>query len=165
MEFQRAMHRLKTIKRIKLASLHQMTLAPAGYIARILESGAVVGDEVEIDRSVYRVIALQYRGKSKTVKSTSVEPTVADMATNAGYAAWRATQSLLRGDTLLVDAEIYAARADACNACEYWDASARLGLGKCKHKKCGCTKFKRWLTTEKCPLGKWEPAPVDNPAK
>jgi len=118
-----------------------------------------------LDRLKARVRELKAERRASRPAPVRIEPTVADMATNAGYAAWRATQALLRGDALLVGADIYAARSDACNACEYWDASARLGLGKCKHKKCGCTKFKRWMATEKCPLGKWESAPVDNPAK
>ncbi len=47
------------------------------------------------------------------------------------------------------------ARKAACQKCEFWDGSARLGLGKCNHEKCGCTKLKWWLSTEKCPDGRW----------
>lgn len=54
-----------------------------------------------------------------------------------------------------VSGETYAARASACEACPMWDGAARLGLGKCNAPGCGCTKLKRWLATEKCPLCKW----------
>ncbi|MGH7960190.1 MAG: hypothetical protein ACREH8_24715, partial [Opitutaceae bacterium] len=49
-----------------------------------------------------------------------------------------------------VTREQYDARIAVCDACEFWDGKARLGLGKCKAPGCGCTKFKRWLATEQC---------------
>lgn len=51
----------------------------------------------------------------------------------------------------VVSEPVYQARAAACGACEYWAPKARLGLGKCRAPGCGCTKFKRWLATERCP--------------
>ena len=53
----------------------------------------------------------------------------------------------------IVDQTQYAARVAACDSCPQWDSAARFGLGKCR--ACGCTRFKRWLATEKCPLSKW----------
>lgn len=63
------------------------------------------------------------------------------------------------GAPVVTEAE-YAARTAACEACELWDATARLGLGKCQAPGCGCTKFKRYLATEKCkhPAGARWPA-------
>ncbi len=79
------------------------------------------------------------------------EPTLADLATNfTGAVARWAGQGFPT-----VPAEQYVARAAVCEACEFWDGTARLGLGKCNAPGCGCTKLKRWLATEKCPLGKW----------
>ena len=40
-----------------------------------------------------------------------------------------------------------------CDTCQYWKASARLGMGKCL--KCGCTSLKLKFDTESCPTGKW----------
>jgi len=79
------------------------------------------------------------------------EPTLVDLATNfaTATARWAAE------GFPVVDQAVYAARAAACDACEYWDGAARLGLGKCKHAKCGCTRFKRWLATERCPIARW----------
>lgn len=83
------------------------------------------------------------------------EPTAADLATHAAFAAWRAAAAAARGDSVVVAPETLAARTAACIACELWDPRARFGLGKCRHPKCGCTKLKRWLTTESCPLARW----------
>jgi hypothetical protein len=83
------------------------------------------------------------------------EPTIAELATNAGFAAWRAAAAIARGERVLVTEPEYRARETACEACGYWDGSSRFGLGKCNHRGCGCTKLKRWLATESCPIGKW----------
>lgn len=49
--------------------------------------------------------------------------------------------------------EEHAARMDICNKCEFWDAQARFGLGKCQ--KCGCTGAKQWIASSTCPIGLW----------
>ena len=41
-------------------------------------------------------------------------------------------------------------RKEICLACEHWQAAP---IPKCK--VCGCTGLKRWMATERCPLGKW----------
>jgi hypothetical protein len=54
----------------------------------------------------------------------------------------------------IVSDDIYNQRHAICSACEYWEAGAFLGSGRCE--KCGCsTKAKLRLATEKCPVGKW----------
>jgi hypothetical protein len=79
------------------------------------------------------------------------EPTLAELAANftSAVARW-----IGAGAPVVAEAT-YHARAAACAACSLWDASARAGLGKCQAPGCGCTKLKRWLATERCPLGKW----------
>jgi hypothetical protein len=79
------------------------------------------------------------------------EPTASELAANFAGAMARWSSA----GFAIVDERTYAARAAICEACPHWDARARLGLGKCCAPGCGCTKFKRWLATEKCPLGKW----------
>lgn len=44
-------------------------------------------------------------------------------------------------------------RTEICLLCPFWDALARMGMGKCK--KCGCSSAKLKLASEKCPMGKW----------
>jgi len=94
-------------------------------------------------------------GASKPVTPTALpEPTAAEMAVNVAQAAARWTAAGFP----VVDQPTYDARTAACEPCDYWDAKARLGLGKCRAPGCGCTKFKRWLATEVCkhPQGsKW----------
>ena len=53
----------------------------------------------------------------------------------------------------IADDETLAKRQAICDTCQYWKASARLGMGKCL--KCGCTSLKLKFDTEKCPTGKW----------
>jgi hypothetical protein len=47
--------------------------------------------------------------------------------------------------------EIRAARESACSACKYYDPKGNLLLGECTAPGCGCTRFKWWLATSKCP--------------
>lgn len=74
------------------------------------------------------------------------EPTPVEMAANFAAAVGR----WVAAGAPVVSAEVYAARATACEACELWDGAARMGLGKCRAPGCGCTTFKRWLATERC---------------
>ena len=46
-------------------------------------------------------------------------------------------------------------RLAICRDCEYWSEGGNRGLGECRHEKCGCTRFKHGLATERCPLDKW----------
>ena len=84
-----------------------------------------------------------------TSRSSASGPTVSELARNLTIATakWVASGFKVTSQTQ------YAARVAACDACPKWDSSARFGLGKCQ--ACGCTRFKRWLASEKCPLGKW----------
>lgn len=74
------------------------------------------------------------------------EPTAAELAVNfaSAMARW------IEAGVPVVSQAIYDARAAACGSCELWDGAARFGLGKCQAPGCGCTKFKRWLATERC---------------
>lgn len=60
---------------------------------------------------------------------------------------------------LRATAEQHAERMVECNACEFWDPKARLGLGKCA--KCGCTGAKQWIASSECPIGKWGPVAAE----
>ena len=53
----------------------------------------------------------------------------------------------------IADDETLAKRQAICDTCQYWKASARLGMGKCL--KCGCSLAKLKLASEECPIGKW----------
>lgn len=79
------------------------------------------------------------------------DPKITDMAANLAGALmdWAKAGFPVLSDE---DAE---ARGKVCTACDKWQPDARGGLGKCMHVKCGCSKFKWWLKTSKCPEGKW----------
>ena len=80
----------------------------------------------------------------------------AQVVANATKAAARVASAVVRREPVKVPDEILAVRQSICEACEYWQPDGNLGLGKCSHKRCGCTKFKLQLATERCPDGLWE---------
>ena len=90
-----------------------------------------------------------------SIDKVMAEPTKADLAVNVTKAAWAWAAAGLPVVTQLV----YDGRRAICDACEHWDATAFLGMGKCK--ACGCSSLKLWLATSRCPLKKW---PGDAPA-
>jgi len=44
-----------------------------------------------------------------------------------------------------------AERASTCEVCSYYDPRGNMWLGECRAPGCGCTRFKWWLATAKCP--------------
>lgn len=42
-------------------------------------------------------------------------------------------------------------RQTACAGCGYYNPAGNFGFGECAAPGCGCTKFKIWLLSEKCP--------------
>lgn len=124
-------------------------MRPPGYMEDVLALATVEGESIALDKDAYEVLTAKYRGISAVLPPK--EPTASELAANFGSALAKWSVAGFP----VVSREIYEARASACAPCEFWNATARLGLGKCTHKKCGCTKMKRWLVTEKCPLGKW----------
>lgn len=86
----------------------------------------------------------------KTIRSLK-EPTVKELATNF----LGAMHDWISKGLPIVTQRKYDERASICDTCEFWIPNARMGMGKCNHKGCGCTKFKRWLATEQCPEKKW----------
>jgi len=83
------------------------------------------------------------------------EPDAMEMAGNFT----RAVARWVKAGAPVVSEADYQARSAICAPCEYWDGSARMGLGKCKAPGCGCTSLKRWLATEVCTQGKWPALP------
>jgi len=54
-----------------------------------------------------------------------------------------------------VPEEVYEKRLQLCRTCYFWKASGNLGMGKCEHPKCGCSKAKLKLQISACPAGVW----------
>lgn len=116
--------------------------------------GQFTDEWFEADETEFRALAnttKKSRDAMQTAKPHPPEPSAAELAGNFAGAL---TRWAVEGFQIVLR-EQYDARAAVCNSCELWDGSARMGLGICKSPKCGCTSFKRWLSTERCPLAKW----------
>jgi len=122
---------------------------PPGYLDFILAHGKIENEMVTLDEATLQDI----REKFPPLPPPRLrEPTVAEMATNFT----QAMGDWVQAGFAVVGREIYEQRHAICLGCEYWDAKARAGLGKCK--RCGCSRAKLWLASSKCPLNppKWE---------
>ena len=75
--------------------------------------------------------------------------TLLEMASNfaSSVAEWT------KAGAPVVTKEQFKARADICNSCEFFDPKAFGGRGRCT--KCGCSTYKLFLATSKCPADKW----------
>lgn len=81
------------------------------------------------------------------------DPSLFQMAKNFGTAMLDSAKTGFKK----VTPEQHAERMLICNACEFWDGKARMGMGKCL--KCGCTGAKQWLTSSTCPINLWGSLP------
>lgn len=120
---------------------------PTGYFEDVMSYGKVNGEYVEFNDDDYLLLSKKYNNNSENIP----EPKISDLLFNFSNAItkWSSAGFPISNENEFMD------RYKICSNCEFWDASARFNLGKCKHKKCGCTKFKIWMKTEKCPMGKW----------
>lgn len=76
-------------------------------------------------------------------------------AKNVVKATARVIEAVREGSEIFATKEERERRLSICNVCGLWKPSGNLGMGECTHEKCGCTKLKRGLATERCPLNKW----------
>lgn len=77
-------------------------------------------------------------------------PPLVDMVGSAAKAAY----AWVKSGFVTTDEQTLIKRIETCMGCEFWDAAAFRGTGRCK--KCGCsTQAKLRMATEKCPIGKW----------
>lgn len=60
-----------------------------------------------------------------------------------------------KGGFKVVAKNIFESRLTTCRSCPYWEDDARMGLGKCNHPKCGCTRLKLHLASQSCPQNLW----------
>lgn len=118
-----------------------------GYLEDLLDAACIEGDTVTFDPSIHATLQAKYGLGS----APFAEPGLTELAGNFG----RAVAKWASAGFPVVEEGDYQARLAACQACSHWDGAARLGLGKCRAPKCGCTRLKLWLRTEKCPMGKW----------
>lgn len=94
-------------------------------------------------------------GKKTPPKQKLKSPTLGQMVVNFN----EAVKEWMEAGLPVVSEVQYSDRLRVCRGCEFWEENARLGLGKCTHPQCGCTKFKLWLGTSRCPVKKWKESP------
>jgi len=118
---------------------------PKGYTEHVLSYAEVLGDRVWIDPSDLDYLTKYYNSYNP------IEPKLIDKAANLTKALGTWAKSGFK----VADKKTIKLRKSACELCKFWKHDGNMGLGKCNHEKCGCTKIKWWLATEKCPAGKW----------
>ena len=118
-------------------------------------------DGTELSSNIFPVEKLvemfkQANGMQEQIKNVraSIErlkgPGMMEMTKNVLGAARR----FVDGGFAMVPDDEFKRRMELCAPCEFWEAKARMGMGKCL--KCGCTSAKLRFATEKCPLNKWD---------
>lgn len=75
--------------------------------------------------------------------------------------AYSATVKFAKAGIPSIAQEILENRQSICRSCDQWDSKSFNNTGRCK--KCGCSTWaKLRMATERCPLGKWEAASVED---
>jgi hypothetical protein len=118
---------------------------PKGYRDHVLSFGKIVDGRVWLKPEDHTYLCNYYR--SKEIQ----EPRI----TESAKFLTKSLKQWAKAGFPVADKQTVKARKQSCINCGFWNAEARMGLGKCTHQKCGCTKIKWWLATEKCPIGKW----------
>lgn len=139
-------HKRDELISFSFKSLEETALQrPPGYMEMVLKHSKV------FEGMIYMTPQDHQRIRNFYLHKTPMEPRMGEMAKNFATAmvTWATN-----GFPVASEDEVKKRNA-LCLNCNFWDAGAREGLGKCNHSKCGCTKIKWWLATEKCPIGKW----------
>ena len=64
-----------------------------------------------------------------------------------------AVANIVKSGFAVADKKTRKDRTDICIECKFWKKDGNLGLGECT--QCGCSKYKRFFESQKCPIGKW----------
>ena len=116
---------------------------PVGFVDFIMARGKMEGDMVILDEATEKELLKKF--PIPVLRLEPPAPTLIELATNFTNAMANWADAGFR----VVEKVEYERRHTVCFACEFWVPDAMLGIGKCK--KCGCSKFKLWLVTSKCP--------------
>lgn len=122
---------------------------PKGFAEFIHAHGRINDEVLELDLDALDELHEKF---PVPVYTKPKEPTLAEMTANftEAVAGWA------KAGFKVVEKGVFEKRHTICRSCEFWLPDARLGIGKCR--KCGCSIYKLWMATSKCPLTppKWE---------
>lgn len=142
--------RLTTVQAVRRAS----ALRKPGYIEAVLAAANRDGDKLGLTEEEFTRIRDQFSIPPSILNSLQ-EPTLGSELSElaAALAEWTAS------GFKLANSDQIAIRRSVCIQCDFWDRTARVGLGRCR--RCGCTRIKWWIETESCPASKW---PINPPS-
>lgn len=117
-----------------------------GIALRLQPSGAVLD-------TAAAVMAPQMAAQMARLAGGTVTPEPTHEALEADYG--RATGPWQAGGIVAPQA-VYGARlAHGCRRCDLWDETGRGGRGRCDSVRGACARRLLWLSSERCPEGKW----------
>lgn len=103
-----------------------------------------------VEKSIRRTLA-QITGEPENSPRTTPPPLATQIASATG-----SLKRWVSGGLKFVSDEEFERRKTVCAGCEFWNAEAFQGTGRCI--KCGCSTWaKLRMATEACPIGKWRP--------
>jgi hypothetical protein len=136
----------------------KITNARPGFLFAYWDCRLSKGDEADLQ--MYREVLRRYQiYKNRTnpvVSSTNNSNTVKPpTASERAESFAKATARWVKSGMQIADESEIESRNKICFGCEYWDAKALKGTGRCK--KCGCSTWaKVRLASESCPVGYWK---------
>ena len=127
--------------KIQKESIAKRAMIDPQFIEKIISSSKDVGEYFEIEQGVLFKIQ-----RDKIKNNSNLEKLDSFLKSSFNWA---------KSGFKIADNELIEYRKEICKSCDQWDASALNNTGRCK--KCGCsTCAKLRMSTERCPIGKWE---------
>lgn len=80
-----------------------------------------------------------------------VEPTIIQRVVNFT----EAIPDIVKSKVQFAPNDVYEERLRLCHTCYFWKEDGNMGMGMCRHPKCGCSKGKLKLSVSKCPIEVW----------
>lgn len=127
--------------KIQKESIAKRAMIDPQFIEKIISSSKDVGEYFEIEQGVLFKIQ-----RDKIKNNSNLEKLDSFLKSSFNWA---------KSGFKIADNELIEYRKEICKSCDQWDASALNNTGRCK--KCGCSTWaKLRMSTERCPIGKWE---------
>ena len=120
---------------------------PEGYIEDLkLLASSYNNERLEFTKENYELLRFKYLQITPSVPLDTKQ-----VLKNFGSAAKR----WVKAGFEVVPKAVFDNRSKICEECPFWSGNTTPGYPINFCTKCGCTKLKAYLPTEKCPIGKW----------